>query len=132
MGGMFGAGTAPDMPRDDAVISEEDEYILTAAFESGGFFGPTSWYMNGVADLDYAARGAKELTLPVLFMHAAYDYGLWTQDSLLVGPMRAHCTDLTEVTINAGHFTNQEQPAAVNAALARWLATRFGDLWPRV
>lgn len=129
-GGLFGEGnTAPDVPRDPEVLSEEDEHIFTAALRRGGFFGPTSWYMNGDADRAYAARGAADLAMPVLFLHASYDYGCWTHDGPLVEPMRAHCADLSEAVIGSGHWMSQEKPLEVNAALARWLAARFGDLW---
>ena len=37
---------APDLPRDAAVLSEEDEHRYVAALTHNGFFGPDSWYMN--------------------------------------------------------------------------------------
>ena len=43
--------------------------------------------------------------------------------------MRRDCRDLTEVVVNSGHWMAQEQPVAVNAALAKWLATRLSDYW---
>ena len=33
--------------------------------------------------------------------------------------------DLTEAVVNSGHWMAQEKPVAVNAALARWLATKL-------
>jgi hypothetical protein len=50
--------------------------------------------------------------------------------SRLADPMRADCADLTEVVVPSGHWMAQEQPAAVNAAIARWIATRLPDVWP--
>ena len=56
-GGWFGAqNTAPDLPRDAAVLTEEDENRYVAALERNGFFGPDSWYMNAEANVAYAAR----------------------------------------------------------------------------
>ena len=52
-----------------------------------------------------------------------------TIDSRLAEPMRAHCADLTEAVVPSGHWMAQEQPARVNAALARWLAEKRPDLW---
>ena len=43
--------------------------------------------------------------------------------------IRANCADLTEAVIASGHWMAQEKPVEVNAALARWLATRFPGLW---
>jgi pimeloyl-ACP methyl ester carboxylesterase len=131
-GGWFGPGQpAPDLPRDDSVLTLEDEHRYTAALERNGFFGPDSWYMNGEANAAYAARAGagRRLEMPVLFLHAAYDYVCETLDSRLAEPMRAHCARLTEATVKSGHWMAQEKPVDVNAHLARWLAAWFPDFW---
>ena len=133
-GGWFGpGGKAPDMPRDETVLTQEDENRYTAALEANGFFGPDSWYMNGRANMAYAARAPDggRLAMPALFLHAAFDYVCETLDSTLAEPMRAHCADLTEAIVESGHWMAQEKPAEVNAALAKWLAARLPDLWPK-
>jgi pimeloyl-ACP methyl ester carboxylesterase len=135
VGSWFGPGAgAPDLPRDPAVLTEEDENRYTAALERNGFFGPDSWYMNAPANAAYAARAKDRwrLEMPTLFLHAAYDYICETLTSPLPGPMRAHCANLTEVTVHSGHWMAQERPVDVNAALAKWLSAQLGDLWPRV
>jgi len=131
-GGWFGAQqTAPDLPRDAAVLGKEDENRYVAALERNGFFGPDSWYMNAEANAAFAAiaKANWRLTMPVLFMHGAYDYLCETIDSRLAEPMRIHCANLTEVTIPSGHWMAQEKPIHVNAALAKWLALQFPALW---
>ena len=45
--------------------------------------------------------------------------------------MRAHCADLTQHTVQSGHWMAQEKPVDVNAALVGWLARRLSGLWPR-
>lgn len=133
-GGWFGPGQgAPDLPRDETVLTQEDENRYVAALTRNGFFGPDSWYMNGAANIAYAsrARAGWRLTMPVLFLHALHDHVCETVDSRLAEPMRAHCADLTEATVASGHWMAQEKPAEVNAALARWLAARCPELWPR-
>jgi pimeloyl-ACP methyl ester carboxylesterase len=132
-GGFFGkGGIAPDVPRDPAVLTEEDENRYTAALQRNGFFGPDSWYVNAAANAAYAerARPSWKLTMPVLFLHAAYDYICETVDSQLATPMRAHCGNLSEATVQSGHWMAQEKPADVNAALAKWLSVQFPALWP--
>lgn len=132
-GGWFGgADRAPDLPRDPAVLSEADLSHYVAALTRNGFFGPDSWYMNHAANVAYAARapGGGRLGMPVLFLHGAFDATCETVDSDLAKPMRAACADLTEVVANSGHWMAQEQPVAVNAALARWLATKLPGVWP--
>src|SRR5208282_5215570 len=124
-GGWFrGRTSAPDAPRDAALLSEEDERRYATALERSGFFGPCSWYMNWKANLAYAAlaKAGWRLTMPVLFIHASYDYVCETLVSRLAEPMRLNCNNLTEATIPSGHWMAQEKPVEVNAALAKWTA----------
>ena len=88
--------------------------------------------MNAAANISYAARtkNAGKLTLPVLFLHGAYDYTCETIDSCLAEPMRRDCADLTEVVVPSSHWMAQERPIEVNAALAKWLAIKVPDAWP--
>ncbi len=132
-GGWFGGtGKAPDLPLDTDVLTEADLDAYVAALEANGFFGPDSWYMNHRRNVAFAskARDGGKLNLPVLFLHGAYDYTCETITSRLAEPMRADCADLTEVVVPSGHWMAQEKPVAVNAALARWIATRLPQAWP--
>jgi pimeloyl-ACP methyl ester carboxylesterase len=131
-GWFAGADKAPSVPRDSDVISDQDLSIYAASLARTGFFGPDSWYMNAAANIAYAAQAKNggTLTLPVLFLHGAYDYICETIDSRFAEPMRCDCTDLTEVVVPSGHWMAQEQPIQVNAALAKWLATKIPDAWP--
>ena len=87
--------------------------------------------MNGDANTAFAqaANANRRLTMPVLFLHAAFDYVCETIDSQLPTPMRASCSNHTETTIPSGHWMAQEKPVEVNSALARWLATQFPLRW---
>jgi len=49
--------------------------------------------------------------------------------SRLAEPMRADCSDLTEVVVKSGHWMAQEKPVDVNAAIAKWLAAKLPDYW---
>jgi hypothetical protein len=65
-GGWFGAQpTAPNLPRDAAVLGEEDENRYVAALERNGFFGPDSWYMNAepIRPISSVAQTKKILTI---------------------------------------------------------------------
>ena len=88
--------------------------------------------MNHERNLAYTARSVNggKLELPVLFLHGRYDYVCETVESPLAEPMRRACSDLTEAVVDSGHWMAQEQLVAVDAALARWLATRLPQLWP--
>ena len=132
-GGWFGGtGVAPDIPADHDVVTDDDLRTYAEALERNGFTGPDAWYMNHPANEAYAARAADggRLSMPVLFLHARYDYTCETVSSRLADPMRELCLDLTEAVLDTGHWMAQERPGEVNAALAAWLATRVPGVWP--
>ena len=131
-GGWFGQlGKAPSLPRDADVITEKDLSAYVAALTRNGFFGPGSWYMNRALNNDYAkrAKSGGRIAMPVLFLHGEYDYTCETVTSRLAEPMRAHCSDLTEVVVKSGHRIAQEKPVDVNSALAAWLARKLPGVW---
>jgi pimeloyl-ACP methyl ester carboxylesterase len=130
-GGWFGDGPWPDLPRDEDVITEQDLEAYTAALTKNGFFGPDAWYMNNERNGAYAKRAKNDgkLAMPVLFLHGAYDYTCETMTSRLAEPMRADCSDLTEVVVKSGHWMAQEKPVDVNAAIAKWLAAKLPHYW---
>ena len=132
-GGWFGGtGQAPDLPLDTDVLTEEQLGQYADALQTNGFFGPDSWYMNAGRNAEFAGRAANAgvLAMPVLFLHGEYDYTCETVASRLAEPMRRDCRNLTEVIVGSGHWMAQEKPAAVNAALAKWLATKLAEIWP--
>lgn len=109
-GGWFGPlNAAPDLPRDEDVVTEQDLQIYADALRRNGFFGPDSYYMNHAANAVLVAGAPELLALPVLFLHARYDYVCETVHSRLAEPMRARCRDLTEQIIDSGHWMAQEQ-----------------------
>jgi pimeloyl-ACP methyl ester carboxylesterase len=132
-GGWFGGGKVPDVERDAGVLTETDLSAYTAALERNSWFGPSAWYVNHKRNVAYAATAVNDgrLSLPVLFLDGANDVTcLTTGGSRLAEPMRQYCDDLTEVTIQSGHWMAQECPVAVNAALAKWLAVKLPNVWP--
>lgn len=125
-GGWFGpARRAPQVPRDDLLLSPADFATVVNSLARHGFRGPDSWYVNDDANIAYAteAPDGGRLRLPVLMVHASWDGICDTAHSRMAEPMRTDCTNLTEVTIDAGHEVMLEQPGQVNDALAEWLET---------
>jgi len=131
-GWFGGADVPPDFPADGDVVTESDLRTYAAALTGNGFFGPDSWYVNHEANAEYTTEAVNggQLTMPVLFLAARYDYTCECVDSALAEPMRARCHDLSEHVIDSGHWMAQEKPAEVNAALVGWLRDRVGDYWP--
>ncbi len=63
-------------------------------------------------------------------LHDAYDAVCeTTTNSRFADPMRRDCSDLTEAVVHSGHWMAQEQPVAVNTAMAKWLAAKLPDYW---
>jgi pimeloyl-ACP methyl ester carboxylesterase len=131
--GMLGGSGIPDLPRDNDVVTEEDLSVYVSALERNGFYGPSSWYMNHLANAEYAKTAQNDgyLDMPVLFLAAQYDYVCECTHSRLAEPMRTYCRNLTEETIRSGHWMAQEKPIEVNAALVKWLATAVSGVWPQ-
>ena len=132
-GGWFrGADAAPDLPRDPDVVTEADLRTYAAALDRNGFFGPDAWYLNHDANAAYAqgAVNGGRLAMPVLFLAARYDFTCECVESRMADPMRAHVDNLTERTLDTGHWMAQERPAEVNAAIVEWLRSELPDHWP--
>lgn len=132
-GWFRGAAVPPDLPRDDAVVSEEDLRAYAEALARNGFFGPDSYYMNDAANAAYAAAACNGgyLDMPALFIAARYDITCESLQSRLAEPMKTYCHNLSLAVIDSGHWVAQEKPREVNAELVRWIATSVGDVWPR-
>jgi len=131
-GGWFGGrSAAPDLPLDTDVLTESELCTYTAALTRNGFSGPDFWYMNPEANAAYAETSANDgrLHMAVLFLHGEYDYTCETVASRLAEPMRAGCPHLSEVVIRTGHFMAQENPVAVNRALAGWISRKLPSVW---
>jgi len=130
-GWFGGAAQAPDLPLDRAVLAEADLAAYVSALTRTGFHGPNSWYMNNAANAAYAQRSVRHgrIAQPALFLHAEYDYTCETVESRLAEPMRAHCENLTERLVRTGHWMAQENPIAVNKALAEWISRELPNVW---
>lgn len=123
-GGWFGGtDAAPDIPLSRTVFAEDPDLYTTAsdAMKRTGFFGATSYYLNHAANAAYAEKSINGgfLDMPSLFIEAQHDAVCATNLSRMAEPMRRYCRNLTECSVNAGHWLQLEKPADVNAALAR-------------
>jgi soluble epoxide hydrolase / lipid-phosphate phosphatase len=129
-GGWFGgADSAPDLPLDERVLDESDHAALAEALRRTGFHGPTCYYLNHADNARYAAAALHDgvLSLPVLFVGAAYDQVADLRSPTILAAMRETCTDLEEVVVHAGHWLQLEKPAEVNRAIENWLHDRKLD-----
>ena len=69
-----------------------------------------------------------QISVPSYFMSGASDWGTWQSPGALDAMRQRVCTDLRgcELIDGAGHWVEQEQPAAVVEALLGFLASQAG------
>ncbi|KAL4746291.1 hypothetical protein BDW72DRAFT_207476 [Aspergillus terricola var. indicus] len=89
--------------------------------QTSGIWPGAAYYLNHANNAEYNGRRPGTLTLPVLFIHASRDLVCDTITSRLAEPMRKACSNLTEETVEAGHFVQLEKPSEVNMAMMRFL-----------
>ncbi|KAI1822466.1 putative epoxide hydrolase [Xylaria intraflava] len=131
--GWFGLPKPPPVEATGPpMISLADLDSFTSDMQKTGFFGACAYYTHNKRNAEYnknALSGGK-LTLPVLFLHATWDLICDTKTSRLAEPMRRTCSNLTEVTVEAGHFLQNQKPDEVNAALFRFIVEEVPGEWP--
>lgn len=122
-GGWFGQDPLPPADPSSTILAEDEFAALVDAFTATGFSGAGAWYLNDPENIAFAREALDfgRLSLPVLFLHGAWDTVCETARGRLAEPLRADCIDLTEATIAAGHMLMVEQPDAVNHAIETWL-----------
>ena len=110
----------PDAPHGE-FLSAEDFEIFVSGFQKAGFRGGLNWYRNFDRNWELTAylSNAKVLQ-PALMVTAELDVVL--RPEMAVG-MEAWVPNLRRTVLieGSGHWTQQEKPAAVNAALLEFL-----------
>lgn len=134
-GGFFGgASAALDIPLETTLLKDDEDLykLLRDSLARSGWFGPCAYYLNHSANKAYAEKSVNGgvLTFPALFVNATWDYVCSTSLDRLNEQRRKYCKDLTECSIEVGHWVAMEKPREVNAANARWPATKVESFWP--
>jgi pimeloyl-ACP methyl ester carboxylesterase len=107
-----------------AGLTEHDVDVYAAAFEKSGFFGPVSYYRNMDANWERSKDlGPSTYTMPVGFLTGSLD----AVASMLPGAVEAMAEQFPDFrggtsVDGIGHWVQQENPAATNAALLQFLA----------
>jgi pimeloyl-ACP methyl ester carboxylesterase len=106
-------------------LTEVDLQTYAKAFTRSGFFGPVSYYRNLDANFDVVKElGPERLTMPAYFIGGTLDV-VAVMDPMGVERMGNLLPDFRGHTVldGVGHWTQQEAPAAFNAALLGFLRT---------
>lgn len=120
------ATVAPEMPSGPAPwLTEAELAVYAGAFARTGLQGGLQWYRcrtegrNG--DLEVFA--GRRIEVPAAFISGAQDWGIHQVPGALERMRSQACTAMGEVQLieGAGHWVQQEQPAAVVARLLAFL-----------
>lgn len=104
-------------------LTDAEFDVFVDAFTRTGFTGGINWYRNFTRNWERSADLPTRVHAPSLMVTAEQDAVL--PPSAAEG-MDAFVTDLeTTLVRDSGHWTQQEQPEAVNAILLGWLDRRF-------
>ncbi len=106
--------------RQGSYLSDADLDVFVKAFERTGFRGGLNWYRNVDRNWEESAALVERVDQPSLMITAELDPVLWPEQTL---GMERWVPNLKRVHIKgSGHWTQQEKPAEVNAALIDFLA----------
>jgi len=114
-----------------AWMSPADLDYYESEFRRSGLFGPISRYRNHTRDFEFLAPfRERKITQPACFIAGDKDpafngFGMVTDP---IAKMRPAVPGLESATVLAGcgHWTQQERPSEVNAALLPWLTSLKG------
>ena len=104
-------------------LTDDEFAAFVESFERTGFTGGINWYRNFTRNWERSAGIEQKVKVPSLMIMAENDAVL--PPSAADG-MEAYVSDLEKALIKgSGHWTQQEKPEAVNAAILGWMDRRF-------
>ena len=122
-----------DIPIGKIALDEETLREVVRAMGRTGFWGGDAYYFNHERNAKYAEEEGVNggvLEMPCLFVEAKWDAISDTRNERFCEGMRRYCVDLTETSIEAGHWVAEEKPTETTAAIVRWLVQRCPQHWP--
>jgi soluble epoxide hydrolase / lipid-phosphate phosphatase len=110
----------PDRPH-GKFLTDEDFEVFVRAFKKTGFRGGLNWYRNFDRNWEESANLRQRVEQPALMITAELDVVLRPE---MAEGMQAWVPNLRKTVLikGSGHWTQQEKPAEVNAAMLEFLA----------
>jgi soluble epoxide hydrolase/lipid-phosphate phosphatase len=106
--------------RQGKYLNDADLEVFVNAFARSGFRGGLNWYRNVDRNWEESANLVERVNQPSLMITAELDPVLWPEQTL---GMERWVPNLKRVHIKgSGHWTQQEKPDEVNAALIEFLS----------
>jgi pimeloyl-ACP methyl ester carboxylesterase len=106
-------------PPGEPLMSEEELDVFVTAFGRGGFTGPINWYRNITRNWEKSAGLPQRIDVPCAMIYGAYDIVPKGRD------FSQYVPNLETLTLECGHWIQQEKPAEVNAFLTDWLKRKI-------
>jgi pimeloyl-ACP methyl ester carboxylesterase len=110
----------PDLPH-GSFLTDEDFEVFVRAYEKSGFRGPLNWYRNIDRSWEEGAELPTRVSQSALMITAELDIVLRPE---MAAGMETWVPNLRKTVMieGSGHWTQQEKPAEVNAAMLEFLA----------
>jgi pimeloyl-ACP methyl ester carboxylesterase len=102
-------------PPGEPFMSEEEMDVFVAAFSKGGFTGPINWYRNITRNWETSADLPQRVDVPCGMIYGKHDI------VPKAGDLSEYVPNLEIITLECGHWIQQEKPDEVNAFLLDWL-----------
>ena len=125
---------APEMPKASAIatcewLPERELAVYSQEYARSGFQGGLQWYRCGTSGAFTAEQqtySGRTIDIPSCFIAGKSDWGVYQKPGDLEKLQSKVCTRFQGVHLidGAGHWVQQEQPAAVIALLQEFLRTR--------
>ncbi|MEM7777413.1 MAG: alpha/beta hydrolase [Pseudomonadota bacterium] len=122
---------APFMPTDAEItantwLPDTELAVYTAEYQRTGFQGGLNWYRcvtGGLFTDDLRTFAGRTIDVPATFISGKSDWGTHQKPGDFEAMTSTACSDYRGTTLidGAGHWVQQEQPAAVVDALMRFL-----------
>jgi pimeloyl-ACP methyl ester carboxylesterase len=107
-----------ETPRGEPVMSDDELAVLVSAFESSGFTGGVNWYRNLDRNWHLLAEADPIVSQPTLMIYGARDAVARSENLTDFVP------NADVVTLDCGHWIQQEKPEETNQAILTWLNQR--------
>jgi pimeloyl-ACP methyl ester carboxylesterase len=107
-------------------LTDADLGVYVDAFRASGFQGGLNWYRcvtNGFAARDLRLFAGRRIEVPAMFVAGAADWGVYQSPGAFEAMQTRACAQFrgARLIAGAGHWVQQEQPAAVLEALLDFL-----------
>ncbi|MDM7830771.1 alpha/beta fold hydrolase [Cellulomonas edaphi] len=103
-------------PQGDPLMSDDELAVFASAFERSGFTGSINWYRNLDRNWHLLADVDPVITQPALMIYGARDTIMRAER------LSEFVADVEVVTLDSGHWIQQERPDETNRAILEWLA----------